>query len=264
MLDLRERSWWMNAWAFGYRGLEYAPRAYCGYMRARRPANTVVAPTTSIVLDGFPGSANSFAREAVLHCNPDVSVASHIHTSAHLMEALRLGKPTVLLIRPPVDAIVSFLSRGYRSELEAALHAYERLHRRLIRHLDRFVVASFDRTTQRFGGVIDEVNIRFGTSFVPFPNDDRAARDAVFARLEAYTCTVAGDDAELMQATPTDARKARQAEVRTVLLEPGFARLRSRCEELYAHVCSAAPDLSRVIRLPEPAAARSGAVATAV
>ena len=102
-------------------------------------------------------------------------MASHIHTSAHLMEALRLGKPTVLLIRPPVDAIVSF-SRGLSVELEGALHSYERLHRRVIRHLDRFVVASFDRTTQRFGGVIDEVNIRFGTSFVPFPNDDRAAR----------------------------------------------------------------------------------------
>ncbi|HEY1740514.1 MAG TPA: hypothetical protein VGI86_17505 [Acidimicrobiia bacterium] len=238
-------------------------------MRARRPANTVVAPTTSIVLDGFPGSANSFAREAVLYCNPDASVASHIHTSAHLMEGLRLGKPSVLLVRPPVDAIVSFLSRGYRSELEGALHAYDRLHRRMIRHLDRFVVAPFDRTTQRFGDVVDEVNMRFGTTFVPFPHEDREARDAVFARLEAYTRTVAGDDAELLQATPTDSRKARQAEVRAVLLEPGFDRLRTRCEELYAHVCSAAPDLTRVVRLPEPAPGRpaltpAGAVATAV
>ncbi|HEY3831293.1 MAG TPA: hypothetical protein VGO03_03295 [Acidimicrobiia bacterium] len=234
-------------------------------MRARRPANTVVAPTTSIVLDGFPGSANSFAREAVLYCNPDASVASHIHTSAHLMEGLRLGKPSVLLVRPPVDAIVSFLSRGYRSELEAALHAYDRLHRRMLRHLDRFVVAPFDRTTQRFGEVVEEVNMRFGTALVPFPHDDRAARDAVFARLEAYTREVVADGS-VMAATPTDAgaRKARQAEVRAVLLEPSFDRLRERCEELYAQVCSTAPDVSRVVRLPQLAMKRSGAVATAV
>ena len=192
-----------------------------------------MSPHTSIVLEGFPGSANSFAREAILYSNPHVHVASHIHTSAHVLEALRLGRPTVVPIRRPVDAIVSFLSRGYPSEVARALRDYERMHRRLLPALDSVVVAPFDRITSRFGDVVAEVNRRFGSNLVPFPHHDPDARDAVFARLEAYTREVAGDGADMLQATPTEARREQQASMRAAVLDPSFTSLRERCEALY-------------------------------
>jgi hypothetical protein len=215
------------------------PRLYCAYLR-RRGVATVVDARSTIVIDGAPGSANSFAREAFLACNPDAIVASHIHSAANILEGLRLGKPTVLTIREPVDAIGSYLARGYSAEISDALRAYERLHRRLSPALDRVVIAPFERVTEAFGTVVDEVNARFGVHFVTFPDDDPAARDAVFATLEQYTRRVAGATAPLLQATPTAARRARSIDIRAALLEPEHrARLR-RCESLYAEYLACA------------------------
>jgi hypothetical protein len=240
LTSLRERRVWSVARGRWYETLEHRPRTYCSYLRSRRPANTVVTSSTTIVLEGFQGSANSFAREAVLYSNPDASVASHIHTAAHIFEALRLERPIVLPVRSPVDAIASYLSRGYPSEVAAALRAYERLHRRVLPVLDDVVVAPFERITQRFGDVVDEVNVRFGTELVPFPHDDPVARAEVFARLEAYTRSVAGDRAAVLQATPTTDRGEAKGKVRDIIADPRFDGLRQRCEELYlaaiAHV----------------------------
>jgi hypothetical protein len=233
MLAVRERPAWVGARRLWYESLETSPRAYCAYLRRRRSVTTVVTPHTSVVLEGFPGSANSFAREAILYSNPGVHVASHIHTSAHVLEALRLGRPTVVPVRRPVDAIVSYLSRGYPSEIAAALRDYERMHRRLLPRLDQVVVAPFDRITARFGEVVHEVNARFGSDLVPFPHHDPDARATVFAKLEAYTREVAGEGAELLQATPTEARRDEKASVRAAVLDPSFTSLRMRCEALY-------------------------------
>src|SRR4051794_18257846 len=113
MAAVKERPAWVAARRRWYESLEASPRAYCAYLRRKRAVGTVVTEQTSIVLEGFPGSANSFAREAILFSNPGIHVASHIHTCAHILEGLRLGRPTVVPIRRPVDAITSYLSRGY-------------------------------------------------------------------------------------------------------------------------------------------------------
>ncbi len=238
MLGVKERPTWIAARQRWYESLERSPRAYCSYLRRRRSVATVVIPQTAIVLEGYPGSANSFAREAILYSNPGVHVASHVHSWAHVLEALRLGRPTVVPIRHPVDAITSYLSRGYPSEVHAALRAYERMHHHLLPRVEEMVVAPFEVITSRFGAVVREVNRRFGTDLVPFPHDDPAARDTVFARLEAYTREVAGDGADLLQATPTNARRAQQQSVRAALLDPSVASLRTRCEALYDELSS--------------------------
>jgi hypothetical protein len=245
MPGVRERPTWIAARQRWYESLERSPRAYCSYLRRRRAVGTVVTPQTAIVLEGYPGSANSFAREAVLYSNPGVHVASHIHSKAHILEALRLGRPTVVPIRHPIDAITSYLSRGYPSEVHAALREYERMHRHLLPRLEQVVLAPFERITARFGDVIREVNRRCGSDLVPFPHDDPAARDEVFARLEAYTREVAGDGADLLQATPTSARRAQQQNVRAALQDPSVASLRARCEALYEEIVrQCAPDAS--------------------
>jgi hypothetical protein len=236
MPGVKERPTWIAARRRWYQSLERSPRAYCSYLRRRRTVATLVTPQTAIVLEGYPGSANSFAREAVLYSNPGVHVASHIHSSAHILEALRLGRPTVVPVRHPVDAITSYLSRGYPSEVHAALREYERMHRHLLPRLEQVVLAPFEHITSRFGDVIREVNRRFGSDLVPFPHEDPAARDAVFARLEAYTREVAGDGADLLQATPTNARREQQQRIRAALLDPSVAPLRTRCQELYAEI----------------------------
>ncbi len=88
-----------------YSALEHQPAAYCAYRRRRQPASPIVTRSADVVIEARPGCANSFAREAMLLANPGITVASHVHSPAQVLEAIRLRKPVLVLVRDPVDAI---------------------------------------------------------------------------------------------------------------------------------------------------------------
>ena len=46
-------------------------------------------------------------------------MATHIHSSANILRSLQLGKPTVVLIRHPEDAILSLMSLGLELDQKA-------------------------------------------------------------------------------------------------------------------------------------------------
>jgi hypothetical protein len=94
-----------------YSLLERQPAAYCGYRRLRHPTWPVVGAGTDVVIEGRPGCGNSFAREAMLLANPGIRVASHVHSPAQVLEAIRLHKPVLVIVRDPLDAIVSEAAR---------------------------------------------------------------------------------------------------------------------------------------------------------
>jgi len=204
-----------------------------GRWPAARAAQPVVTRDTTIVLEGFPGSAVGFAREAIRFSNPHAAVATPTFSAAHVFEALRRGRPTVLIVRPPVDAIESAIARGYPSAVVDAFREYEWMHERLLPVLDRVVVAPFDQVTERFGDVVAEVNARFGTALVPFPHDDPAARDAVSSTLSAHARAVTSEPAALAHIAPAMARRDRRRDARAALLHPVHDAIRARCESLY-------------------------------
>ncbi len=97
--------------------LEQYPALYCCVMVRRlgpqRAYNRVVHPLTDITIEGFPRCANSFAVQAFRSAN-DVNrplrIATHLHSTANVVQSIRLKIPTVVLIRNPGDALVSWLS----------------------------------------------------------------------------------------------------------------------------------------------------------
>jgi hypothetical protein len=136
---------------------------------------------TDICIEGFPRSANSFAVAAFRHAQDEpVGIAHHNHVPAPVLTAVQKGLPTVVLIRGPVEAVIS--NRGLQLQIgtvedkampmhvsfEAQLNAWQSFYETIWPHHEQVVIAPFEVVIDDFGLIIDRVNARFGTNFDHF------------------------------------------------------------------------------------------------
>lgn len=125
----------------------------------------VVGPHTEFVLDGFQGSANSFAANAFLASKDrPVMVSHHMHSPAQIIKAVRLGLSTLVTIRDPVGAALSLTCRWPFSCTPSPTQLHGLLGT-LEPYTDGLLLSPFDLTTKHLDVVISAVNRRFDTDF---------------------------------------------------------------------------------------------------
>ena len=196
---------------------------------------TLAGRGTGIVIEGFLRSGNTWSVAAFQIANGfDPHVGHHLHGGAHVRRAVRLGLPTVVLVREPADAVSSYLIRRPTLTPDDALLEYLDFHRTAWPCRDGFVVAPFERVVSDFGAVTDEVNERFGTSFARFGGDP-ASREAALELVEEMNrreCD--GEVVETHVGRPSADRERRKAEVRRLMERPRTQALLGRAEEMFA------------------------------
>lgn len=204
-------------------------------MRVRPEKNATLArPDTAIVIEGFLRSGNTFSVAAFEIANgPELHVGRHLHGGPHVLRAVRLGLPVVVLIRHPRDAVLSYLIRRDTLTPYDALLEYLDFYRTAWRVRHGFVVGLFDQVTSDFGAVIDAVNERFGTSFArfePTPENEAAAFRLVedMNRLES-----GGQVVETHVGRPSGQRTLRKDELRGLLEHPRTVAKLREAEQLY-------------------------------
>jgi len=148
-------------------------------------SNRMVTDATDLCIEGFPRSANSFAVGAFEQAQSQpVQIAHHNHVPAPLLDACRRGLPTMVLIRDPVEAVIS--NRGLQLQIgavedkpmpmhvsfETQLKAWHSFYDTVWPKRDQVVIAPFETVTDDFGPIIDQVNTRFGTEFDRFDHTD--------------------------------------------------------------------------------------------
>lgn len=125
-----------------------------------------VSRNTEFVLDGFQGSANSFAVAAFQASQErEVAMAHHMHAPAQIIKAVRQDIPTLVTIREPKETVLSVTSRWPYISVRQALRNYARFYEKIAPCRQGYVLSTFEDTTQRFGRVVQRVNDRFGTDF---------------------------------------------------------------------------------------------------
>lgn len=121
---------------------------------------------TEFVLDGFQGSANSFATDAFQASqNRRVEMAHHMHAPAQIIKAVREEIPALVVLREPVGTVLSVTSRWPYVSVWQALRSYVEFYEKIGPYRNGYVLSTFEDTTQRFGHVIRRVNDYFGTDF---------------------------------------------------------------------------------------------------
>jgi hypothetical protein len=210
------------------------PRLYYPVMRYHpRYSELLITDSTEIVIEGYPRSGNTFAVAALQFAQPrPIHIARHTHSPAQVIQAVRRGLPTLVLVRAPRDAAISLLIRESGGSLECALQRYLEYYTRIHRHRDGFVVGAFDEVVGNFGAVIDRLNRAFGLGLTPFDHT-LANRDAVFRIVEDMERRNVGVLRENSVARPSSSRREPKGRLAEALAHPRYQSLLGECEALY-------------------------------
>jgi hypothetical protein len=219
-------------WLQIYAG-KHPPAFYGLYRLARKDQAHVVTPDTQLVIEGFPRSANTFARVAFNRAQSErVRIAHGLHVPAQVIRASRWRIPTLVLIRKPRDAVLSFAVRDPIS-VDQALRYYLAFYETVEVYRDAYVLGLFEEVTEDFGAVIRRVNDRFKTTFSLFRHDEPNV-DGVFARIEKNSRKRFGESSlENKISRPFASREKLKREVGYELENPKLRGLISRAETVY-------------------------------
>lgn len=125
----------------------------------------LVEKDTQICIEGFPRSANSFMTLFFSHWNPDVKTAHHAHLPVQIRIAARRKIPAIVVIRPPLDAIVSLLVREKNLYPWVAIKTYILFYKMIEQYRSYFILADFETCITRPDRIVDLANKKFNTSF---------------------------------------------------------------------------------------------------
>ncbi len=190
---------------------------------------------TAIVIDGFLRSGNTYSVAAFQVANGfGPHVAHHLHGGAHVLRAVRLGLPTVVLIRAPADAVSSYLVRRPTLTPDDALLEYLDFYRTAWPARDGFVVGPFTQVVSDFGGITDAVNLRFGTTFARFDDEPESRVAALELVEEMNRRECGGEVVETHVGRPSEERTRRKEEVQRQLQRPRTQALLARADRLHA------------------------------
>lgn len=205
-----------------------------------RPRNRVlvVRRNSDIVIEGYPRCANTFSVVAFKQAQGRyVGIAHHLHAAGQILLAERWGIPAILLIREPVDAIVSLKIRHPELDTRRCLRDYVAFYGALQDIKDFPVIADFRTVTADFGNVIHSVNQRFGTRFSLF-NNSKNSIDAVFAEIDAIRRSARRSISQI--AAPNPEKEARKKEIREYVLAEMDESARDAAQSLYEEFMSQA------------------------
>lgn len=205
------------------------------YRHHPRFAPLVVCSDSEIVIEGFPRCANSFSVLAFERAQDrSIHIGHHLHAPAQIALGVRYGIPVLVLIRDPVSAAASLITRHPEITPTQALRQYVNFYECVQYYGDRVVVADFRKVTSDYARVIEAVNYRFDTAFQPYINS-QTEDEAVFREIDSLNSTNEGGASNQL-ARPSDEKK--------VLLDA--ARLRIEHDPLITQARSVFNQLSKV------------------
>ena len=183
------------------------------YRRHPRYRYLVVRPDSEIVIEGYPRCANSFSVLAFERAQQrPMHIGHHLHAPAQIVLGVRYGIPVLVLIRDPISAAASLITRHPEITAEQALRQYISFYECVHRYGDRIVLANFRMIISDYAQVIEAVNRRFNTAFRPYVNS-ATGDEAVFREIDRLNSENDGG-AENQLARPSDAKKIQLQEAR--------------------------------------------------
>jgi len=138
-----------------------------------------VQDDTTIVIEGYPRSANSLMVDAfILAQGGYVPIANHSHHWGQVVDGVKKGVPVVVTIRNPIDAAASLLVRRTEINATTALSGYHTFHRNILPFKKQIHFVRFEDVIESPAQVVTQINEKFGSVFtVPEDTVKDALRD---------------------------------------------------------------------------------------
>jgi hypothetical protein len=220
-------------WARRYLGRH--PFLFYNFYRMRPSyRHLLVDRRTQIVIEGFPRSGNTFAVVAFQQAQPEsVRIAHHLHMPAQVVLAAQWGIPTLLLVRKPTDAALSWVIREPGVPIRQALKHYVSFYEKAAQYRDALVVGFFEEVTRDYGTVLERVNAKFGTEFSSFVHSEDNVR-CVFDHIdEVHRARRGGRLDEKVITHPSAVKAGLKDALKKELEAPELRKLIAKAEAVY-------------------------------
>jgi hypothetical protein len=211
-------------------------KKYCPDISGPEPAAPQpLMKDTEIVIEGFPRTANTFTHIAFKMAQDKlVKIGHHTHAVAQVLAAIQRNIPTIVLIRDPEEAVISYLIGDFDPHLSMAqsIREYIAFYKPLLSYRDRFVLAPFKEITTDYGATIRRVNEKFGTSFKEFEHTEENVKRCFELIDEGYQQSF-GKLKEEVVSRPSDMRKSRKEELKKQFHSEELAKIRTLAYGVY-------------------------------
>lgn len=216
--------------------LSTSPSLYLPLMERKYATgeDKIVDGTTEVVIEGFPRSANTFALVAfqVAQGRP-VKAAHHLHAAAQIKRGAQMRIPTLVLIRDPLEAVLSHLVRQPGVTPRQGMRNWVRFYRAANGLRGRVVVATFEEVTTDFGAVIRRLNARYGTTFAEFEHTPENV-EWCFRQIEERNRARYSRVIESLVARPSTSRDSAKEALRSRFRAPSMRPLVRSAYRLHA------------------------------
>ena len=127
------------------------PLIYKSYFRLLKPSLKKYLPNseTDLFISAYPRSGNDYVKQLTKNYNSRIKISSHFHKVGAFKLAIKLGIPTVAVIRDPVECISSSMVK-YREELKLKqlptypIYDYIFFHKALLKYRRKITILSFE------------------------------------------------------------------------------------------------------------------------
>jgi len=197
---------------------------------------------TELVIEGYPRSANTYAVVAFERAQPaPVRMAHHLHAASQILNGVRAGRPVLVLLRDPREAVASLAVRSPDISIAAALRFYARFHRAALPVLEHCFVAPYAAVIGEYDRVIEGLNNRFGTAFAVPPADPPfvAACFRSIDEIDRRTSRRGGSPATV--ARPSPARAEAKQRILERMAHSPYRALVTEAEQLFRQCRGAGP-----------------------
>ncbi|MAE46381.1 MAG: hypothetical protein CMJ86_05750 [Planctomycetes bacterium] len=210
---------------------------YAIMLRFMRPALWKKTPNkrTHIVIEGFPRSANTFLVHYLrLATHDELNVAHHLHDAGQVDRALRMDLPVFVLLRDPLDAVVSWSLKQPLLPPAQMLRTYHAFYLLLQLRKQAPCFIRFEDAISEPMAVIEEIIRRTGLeSSISASVKNQQVFDSIEnERRQRAKSPAMGAQFDLSVAYPTRAKEARKRDVETALMGE-HAELIEQARELY-------------------------------
>lgn len=192
----------------------------------------LVDKNTTLVIEGFPRSGNTFAVVAFRESQTrEVRLAHHYHAPAQVILGVKWRVPTLVLVRDPIDAVTSLVIRHPEISLEQGLKEYIWFYSRVFPYREEYVVGAFQVVISDFGSVISQINKKYGTRFDIFEHSEENVKKC-FAIIEELDHMDSGGR-ESHVARPSVVRREKAANLREAFRQRELSPLVEEARGLY-------------------------------
>ena len=194
-----------------------------------------VSPDSDACVEGYPRSGNTFLTFMLQRLIPGIKLGHHIHASSHVIQALRYGVPTCVIIRSPEDAVTSLKTAHAPLSVSLLLIEYILFHSTIYKRRNDILIIPLDKLLADIDSEIERI-----ATFInrEIRTDETPARAKADFPLYAQQARETAGQNIYMTAMPTEEKRIQSTNVQNIVrrsvLLPIARKWFSKCLNTYA------------------------------